>query len=156
MAQNVAQAATAVAAIVGATAANVASDLEHHLANLADLGAPNINIVNAISLKLPEFNPSRVEYGFLEAESEFRIKNITADLTKFSYVVSSMKGDVFQRGDQLCQGPAASRPVPGSQGQAPAGIRQDANGAGQRHHELARVGRPQALSLVRQDGGHTF
>jgi hypothetical protein len=36
-------------------------------------------------------------YWFLAAESELRIKNITSDLTKFSYVVSSTKGDVFNR-----------------------------------------------------------
>jgi hypothetical protein len=94
MAQNVAQAATPAAAIVGAKAAEVAS-ATHHLANLPDPGAPNIKVVNAVSLKLPEFNPSRVKYWFLMAESEFRIKNITADLNKFSYVVSSIKGDVF-------------------------------------------------------------
>jgi hypothetical protein len=97
MAQNVAQAATAAAAIVGATAADVASAVEHHFAILADPGAPNINVVNAVSLKLPEFNLSRVKYWFLAAKSEFRIKNITADLTKFLYVVSSMKGDVFDQ-----------------------------------------------------------
>jgi hypothetical protein len=105
MAQNVAQAATAAAAIVGATAADVASAVEHHLANLADPGAPNINVVNAVSLKLPEFNPSREEYWFLAAESEFKIKNITADLTKLSYVVFSMKGDIFDRVINLVRAP---------------------------------------------------
>jgi hypothetical protein len=64
MAQNVAQAATAAEAIVGAMAADDASAVEHHLANLVDPGAPNINVVNAVSLKLPEFNPSWVEYCF--------------------------------------------------------------------------------------------
>jgi hypothetical protein len=47
-------------AVVGVMAADVASAMEHYLANLADPGVPNMNVVNAFSLKLPEFNPSRI------------------------------------------------------------------------------------------------
>jgi hypothetical protein len=154
MAQNVAQAAIAAADIVGATSPDVASAVEHHLATLADQGAPNINVVNAVSLKLPEFNPSRVEYWFLVAESEVRIKNITADLTKFSYVVSSMKGDVFDQVIDLVRAPhkqVHTRVSRTGSCRRLSGRRWSRS----TRHRLARVGRPQAPGLVQQDCSHT-
>jgi hypothetical protein len=67
------------AAIDGATAADVAAAVETHLPNQA---VPNVNVVNAVSLKLPEFNTARVEYWFVAAEAEFRIKNITGRINQ--------------------------------------------------------------------------
>jgi hypothetical protein len=69
---------------------------------------PNVNIVNAVSLKLPKFNTGRVEYWCVAAEAEFHIKNITGKLTKSSHVSSSMKGDTIdQIIDLACDPPAA-------------------------------------------------
>jgi hypothetical protein len=64
---------------------------------------PAVNVV-----KLADINPSREEYWFVATEAEFRIKNITADLTKFSYVIASMKGDTIDRVIGLVRAPPAA------------------------------------------------
>ena len=55
--------------------------------------------VNAVSLKLPEFSPDRIEYCFIAIKAEFilRIPAITQDQTRFSYVVAALKGQVMDR-----------------------------------------------------------
>ena len=63
--------------------------------------------VNAVSLKLPEFSPDRIEYCFIAIEAEFnlRIPAITQDQTRFSYVVAALKGQVMDRVINIIRNP---------------------------------------------------
>jgi hypothetical protein len=100
---TVAEAATAAAGLRDATPASVAAAVTTHLA--AQQATPTVSVVNAVSLKLADFNPGRAEYWFVATEAEFRIKNITEDLTKFSYVIASMKGDTIDHVIRLVRDP---------------------------------------------------
>ena len=46
--------------------------------------------VSAVSSKLPEFWPEDPEVWFLRVEAQLRSKSITADQTKFDYVVTAL------------------------------------------------------------------
>ena len=48
---------------------------------------------NAVSLKLPTFWTSQPEVWFEQTEAQFHIRQITADTTKFYYVVSALHQD---------------------------------------------------------------
>jgi hypothetical protein len=103
---TVAEAAVAAAGLRDATPETVAAAVTTFLAAQSPAReAPAVNVVNAVSLKLADFNPGRAEYWFVATEAEFRIKNITADLTKFSYVIASMKGDTIDRVIGLVRAP---------------------------------------------------
>jgi len=45
---------------------------------------------HAVSLKLPPFWPSQAEVWFLQAESQFQVRGIVADATKYHYVVGAL------------------------------------------------------------------
>ena len=53
--------------------------------------------IQAVSLKLPTFWPKQPEVWFTQAEAQFAIRNITADETKFNYVVASLDQDTAGR-----------------------------------------------------------
>ena len=44
---------------------------------------------NAVALKLPEFWESHAAVWFAQAEAQFEIRDITADNTKYCYVVAA-------------------------------------------------------------------
>ena len=46
----------------------------------------------AVSVKLPPFWTDRTELWFAQAEAQFTIKNITAEKTKYAYVVTMLDG----------------------------------------------------------------
>ena len=52
---------------------------------------------NAVSIKLPTFWPQRAQIWFVQAEAQFTIKGITADVTKYSYVTASLDQDTATR-----------------------------------------------------------
>ena len=63
--------------------------------------------INAAALKLPEFSPDRIEYWFIAVEAEFnlRVPTITQDQTRYSYVVSALKGQVIDKVIDIIRNP---------------------------------------------------
>jgi hypothetical protein len=52
--------------------------------------SPPVPAVAAVTVKLPTFWPKWAEIWFAEAVAQFTLKNITVDLTKYSYVVAAL------------------------------------------------------------------
>ena len=60
--------------------------------------------MNAVSLKLPTFWTSQPHVWFQQAEAQFAIRSITADQTKYAYIVAALDQDTASRLlDLLCQ-----------------------------------------------------
>ena len=55
--------------------------------------------ISTVALKLPEFSPDRIEYWFIAVETEFNLclPANNQDQTRYSYVVSALKGQVMDR-----------------------------------------------------------
>ncbi|XP_045127726.1 uncharacterized protein LOC123514144 [Portunus trituberculatus] len=65
---------------------------------------------NAVSLKLPTFWTAQPQVWFEQAEAQFHIRQITADTTKYYYVVSALDQDTAGRIiDYLRQPPATDK-----------------------------------------------
>ena len=62
---------------------------------------------NAVSLKLPTFWTSQPEVWLTQAEAQFHIRNITADTTKYYYVVSALDQPTASRLLDVLQTPPA-------------------------------------------------
>ena len=60
---------------------------------------------NAVSIKLPPFWPQRAQVWFVQAEAQFAIKGITADLTKYSDVTASLDQDSATRALDILTNP---------------------------------------------------
>ena len=56
----------------------------------AALSAADSSAIRAVSVKLPDFWSKKPELWFVQVESQFNTKSITADKTKFDYVVQSL------------------------------------------------------------------
>ena len=52
---------------------------------------------NAVSLKLPPFWTSQPQVWFQQAEAQFTIHSITANDTKYAYVVAALDQDTASR-----------------------------------------------------------
>ena len=63
--------------------------------------------INIVALKLQGFSPDRIEYWFIAVEAEFNlhIPAITQDQTRYSYVVSALKGQVMDRVIDIIRNP---------------------------------------------------
>lgn len=67
---------------------------------------------NAVGLKLPTFWPQNVKAWFAQAESQFVVRNITQDETKYHHVVMSLDGDTATLAESiLLQPPNADKYV---------------------------------------------
>ena len=64
---------------------------------LSALQMINVSDVHAVSLKLPKFWPSRAKGWFEQAESQFVLRGITKDETKYHHVMSSLDMDTVDR-----------------------------------------------------------
>ena len=64
--------------------------------------------VNAVSLKLPTFWPANPEVWFQQAEAQFTLRNITADETKYFYVVAALDQDSATRLLDFLKAPPAA------------------------------------------------
>ena len=63
-------------------------------------GSPSSSVVseiNAVTVKLPEFYEHDPEMWFVRAESQFRTKKITDDLTKFDHLIQCLSEKVARR-----------------------------------------------------------
>lgn len=64
---------------------------------------------NAVSLKLPEFWESSASAWFAQTEAQFALREITADDTKYYYVVSALGSSTASRVVSLLKRPPAER-----------------------------------------------
>ena len=60
---------------------------------------------NAVPLKLPTFWTSQPQVWFQQAEAQFTIRNITADQTKYAYIVAALDQDTAGRLLDLLRAP---------------------------------------------------
>ena len=78
---------------------------EIHIISLAKIGDPDIKMnnvndlssVNAVSLKLPEFWPDQALVWFTQAESQFTLRGVVAEQTRFHYVTSALPSHIATR-----------------------------------------------------------
>lgn len=81
--------------------------------NMVDENASIVqdNAVHAVSVKLPEFWTSMPDAWFIQIESQFVIRGITGEQTKFHYVVQVLPQDVVASvNDILIQQPQPINP----------------------------------------------
>ena len=67
--------------------------------------------VNAVTVKLPDFYEHDPEMWFVRAESQFRTKKITDDLTKFDHLVQCLSEKVARRVRRIILNPPATNKV---------------------------------------------
>ncbi len=67
----------------------------------------NADQVHAVALKLPQFWQAHPRVWFVQAEAQFHTRNITADDTKYHYVVASLDQDTACRVVDLLEAPPA-------------------------------------------------
>ncbi|KAL1256234.1 hypothetical protein QQF64_011779 [Cirrhinus molitorella] len=63
---------------------------------------------NAVTLKLPEFWESSASAWFAQTEAQFALREITADATKYYYVVSALSSSTASRVVSLLKNPPAT------------------------------------------------
>ena len=61
--------------------------------------------VSTVSVKLPPFWPDKTELWFAQAEAQFEIKGITAEKTKYSYVVSMLDTKTAEQAMDIIRSP---------------------------------------------------
>jgi len=64
---------------------------------------------NAVSLKLPTFWTSQPEIWFTQAEAQFHVRGITADTTKYYYVVAALDQPTAGRLLDALQSPPSTK-----------------------------------------------
>ena len=62
-------------------------------------------VENAVALKLPTFSTSQPEVWFAQAEAQFSLRGITADDTKYYYVIAALDQPTATRLLDLISGP---------------------------------------------------
>ena len=99
-----------------AIAAQVALQFQE-LVNAAGLVAPPAAqpdqppaVVGAIAIKLPPFWTTRPEVWFAQCEAQFATRNVTAQLTKFYYVVAALDNTTAAEVEALILQPPAENP----------------------------------------------
>ena len=61
--------------------------------------------VSAVSVKLPPFWPDKAVLWFVQAESQFHLRNITTDKTKFAHVVTMLDSSTAEYAMDLIRTP---------------------------------------------------
>ena len=71
---------------------------------------PQSSHLYAVALKLPPFWPDSCESWFINAESQFHLKNITSSVTKFHHVITSLLQNEIDNVVDLIRNPSATDP----------------------------------------------
>ena len=71
---------------------------------------PQSSHLYAVALKLPPFWPDSCESWFINAESQFHLKNITSSVTKFHHVITSLPQNEIDNVVDLIRNPSATDP----------------------------------------------
>ena len=66
--------------------------------------------VGAVSIKLPPFWSADPQIWFAQAEAQFATRQITAEVTKFHHVISSLQPEVAQEVRDILLNPPATKP----------------------------------------------
>ena len=66
---------------------------------------------SAVSIKLPSYWPNDPALWFTQVEAQFTTGGITAEGTKYAYVVGSLQPDVAQEVRDLLLNPPTTEPV---------------------------------------------
>ena len=70
--------------------------------------APAPGDLAAVSIKLPTFWPKKAEIWFAQAEAQFTLKQVTADNTRYSYVVAALDDESAGRVLDILRAPPAN------------------------------------------------
>lgn len=71
---------------------------------------PAVTAVTAVTVKLPPFWPRDPAVWFLQAESQFAIRGVTQEITKYHHLVASLDQDTACRVVAILQNPPAVDP----------------------------------------------
>ena len=66
---------------------------------------------NAVSIKLPTFWTAQPNVWFQQAEAQFTIRSISADTTKYAYIVAALDQDTASRLMDLLSNPATDNKI---------------------------------------------
>lgn len=73
--------------------------------NSDDEGAPDLKEINKISIKLPVFWSNSPSTWFVQAEAQFALAQITSDLTRYNYIISSLPQDIAESVTDILENP---------------------------------------------------
>ena len=64
--------------------------------------------INAVAIRLPEFQSHDPTTFFFHAEAQFELRNITQDRTKFNHVIASLPSNAINKVRDLIRKPPAN------------------------------------------------
>jgi len=72
--------------------------------------SPTVPVAAAVSIKLPPFWTANPTLWFLQIEAQFSSRSITAERTRFDYVVGTLAPEIAQEIEDIITAPPATEP----------------------------------------------